>query len=321
MILVTGATGFLGSELCKQLVDKGNALKSLKRSSSTIPPSLIRLTEIEWIEGSLLSEADVLKLTEKITIIYHCAATVSFNPDTDHEMMRFNVEGTKNLVKVCLQKNIPLVHVSSVATLEGMADGTTTELDFPNSIPITHPYGQSKYLAEVAVWEGINSGLQAIIVNPSIILGYIPNYGGSSSLFKIVKSGLWFYTQGGAGFVAVEDVAKCMIELVQQSAFNERYIISAENLSYKYLFEKIAQSFNVKPPKLIANKLMLEIGWRAAKILSLFTKKPTSFTKHTARSSLNTSKYTNEKVTLKTGIKFQKIDKYIEIIAAKYANE
>lgn len=322
MILVTGATGFLGSELCKQLLHQGKDVLALKRPTSIIPASLNSIKGLTWVNSSILSLEEFGDYTHLITEVYHCAAMVSFNPKDDDEMLNFNINSTIILAEFCLKNKIPMLHVSSVATLDGANSlGFTDENFFPSKTPDTHPYGISKYLSELEIWNCMNKGLNAIIVNPSIILGYTKNFEGSGAFFKIIKNGLKFYTPGGAGFVAVEDVAKCMILLMQQKAYNERFIINAENISYKQFFESIANALKVVPPSIKAGKFALGLAWRFSKLVAFFSNTTPTITKHTAKSSFNISKYDNRKIVNLLGIEFISINTYIKTIASKYTHE
>ena len=162
-------------------------------------------------------------------------------------MINANVNGTANLVNNCVENNIRLVHVSSVAAV-GLAkpDELITENHHLDQATETDGYALSKLESEMEVWRGIAEGLDAVIVNPSIIFGANAGTAGSGQLFETVRKGLKFYTAGSSGFVDVEDVAKCMILLMGTDITGERYIISAENRDYKQITAEIAEDFGIK---------------------------------------------------------------------------
>ena len=308
MILVTGGTGFLGAELLKQLTDRGLAVRALRREKSKIPALIQHNTLIEWFNADINEPATLEEAFENVTQVYHCAAFVSLSSKHKKQLFHVNIDGTSNLVNLCMEHNCRLLHVSSVAAL-GIAkkDNQITEKNFWEYDSKAHAYGLSKYEGEMEVWRGINEGLNAIIVNPSIIIGKNAGFEGSGAIFKLVKDGFSFYTNGASGFVAVEDVAKSMILLMDAEVSGERYIISAGNLHYKDLFTEIANGFGVKAPTKEAKPWMLGLAWRALKIASLFSKQDPSITKDTARSSITLSYYNNNKVIEQTGITFKPV--------------
>jgi len=309
MILVTGGTGFLGSELIKQLTDKGLAVRALKRENSKIPPVIDNNSLIEWFIADINEPSNLEDAFENVTQVYHCAAFVSLSSKHKKQLFHVNIDGTSNVVNLCVEHNCRLVHVSSVAALglakRGMKE--ITEKDFWEYDSKAHAYGLSKYEGEMEVWRGINEGLNAVIVNPSIIIGKNAGFEGSGAIFKLVKDGFAFYTDGASGFVDVEDVANAMILLMDAEVSGERYIVSASDIHYKDLFTAIATSFNVKPPTKEAKTWMLGLAWRALKFASIFTGKEPSITKDTAKSSVTLSYYNNNKVIEQTGIIFKPI--------------
>ncbi len=123
MILVTGATGFLGAELIHQLTRQGNQVVALKRETSVIPQQLMGNTLIKWVLADINDIATLEDAFEGITQVYHCAAMVSFDPKDKAELLRVNIEGTSNVVNLCLDLNIRLLHVSSVAALGNAKKG------------------------------------------------------------------------------------------------------------------------------------------------------------------------------------------------------
>lgn len=315
MILVTGGTGFLGSELIKQLTDSGLAVRALKRKTSSIPSIIDNNPLVDWFEADINEPATLEDAFVGITKVFHCAAFVSFNPKDKKQLFHVNIEGTSNLVNLCVENNCRLLHVSSVAALGNAKKGKQiTEQDFWEYDAKAHAYGLSKYEGEMEVWRGITEGLDAIIVNPSVIIGKNAGFEGSGAIFNLIKEGFPFYTDGASGFVDVEDVAKAMMLLMENPFSGERYIISSDNYHYKDLFSEIAKGFDVKAPKKEAKPWMLGIAWRALKFFSLFTGKQPSITKDATKSSLSLSYYSNEKIIAATGIQFKPVNQSIQEI-------
>lgn len=315
MILVTGATGFLGAELIHQLTVQGTKLRALKRKQSVIPDLLKDNNLIEWAIADINDLSDLEEAFDGVDQVYHCAALVSFNPKDKAKLLKINIEGTSNIVNLCQELNVRLLHVSSVAALGNAKKGALiTEKDFWEYDAKAHAYAISKYEGEMEVWRGISEGLDAVIVNPSVIIGKDAGSEGSGAIFKLVKDGLSYYTKGATGIVDVTDVAKCMIALMNSPETAERFTISSENYHYKRFFEEIAAGYGIKAPSKEAKPWMLGIAWRAAKLAALFTGKPAALTSDAARSSLNESLYSNEKIKSTIGIDFKPLKQSIEEI-------
>ena len=312
MILVTGATGFLGAELVKQLTDQNISVRAIRRSSSKIPALLANNTLVSWHIADVNEPEDLADAFEGITKVYHCAATVSFDPKDKAKLLKINIEGTANIVHLCIEHHARLLHVSSIAALGfPKRDELISEKHFWDYDPKAHHYAISKYQGEMEVWRGIAEGLDAVIVNPAVIIGKNAGFNGSGAIFKLVKEGLRFYTDGATGIVDVEDVVKCMILLMESDINAERYTLSADNLHYKDFFAQIAKGFGIEAPSTEAKRWMLGIAWRAAKLASLFTGKPAALTKDAARSSFNLSYYTNKKITDTFNFKFKPLNQSI----------
>jgi len=308
MILVTGGTGFLGSELIKQLTNKGLTVIAIKREKSKIPAMLQDNLLIKWITGDINEPATLEDSFIGVTQVYHCAAFVSLNPKDKKKLFHVNIDGTSNIVNLCLENNCKLLHVSSIAALgEAKKGKKITEKDLWEYNAKAHAYALSKYEGEMEVWRGISEGLNGIIVNPSVIIGKNAGFEGSGAIFKLIKSGFPFFTNGAIGLVDVTDVAKSMIELMDSDVNAERYIISSENYHYKQLFTEIAEGFGVKAPEKEAKPWMLGLAWRALKFFSIFTGKEPSITKDTAESSTTLSYYNNNKIIQQIGISFKPI--------------
>lgn len=313
MILVTGATGFLGSELIIKLIEQGKSVRALRRENSIIPDDLPENELLEWVIADINDPASLEDCFDGISQVYHCAALVSFHPKDKAAMLKVNIEGTSNVVNLCLEHQLRLLHVSSIAALGEPKKGIqqVTENDYWEYDSHDHTYAISKYEGEMEVWRGIAEGLNAVIVNPSVIIGPRAGYKGSGALFKIVNRGLSYYTKGTTGFVDVEDVVKSMMTLMDSDITDERFIISAENYTFKQFFTEIAKGFQVKPPQREAKPWMLGLAWRATQFYALLTGKSYSLTSDTVRSSTTSSYYNNNKIRNTIDITFKPLQKSI----------
>jgi nucleoside-diphosphate-sugar epimerase len=334
MYLVTGATGFLGSHLTANLIMKGCKVRALKRKESKLE-SFYKIISyyniernmadslIEWVDADIL---DILSLEEAMTgveKVFHCAAFVSFNPIDKSKIFKINIKGTENVVNACLNLKVKkLCHVSSVAafsrTSEQMVIDEKTEW---KSSKENSNYAKAKYAAEREVWRGIEEGLNAVIVNPSIILGPGNWEKGSSKIFKTLSKLSNFYTEGVNGYVDVRDVAEIMYLLMESDISAERFIVSAENLSYKDIFTLILKNYGKKSPKYKLTKSILSIAWRAEYIRSFFFKNYPLITKETVLTSLNKYYYSSEKIINTLGFKFIPIEETIKFTAGIYLKE
>jgi len=330
MILVTGSTGLLGSQLVWDLAQKYEQIRLLVRKTSDKKLLFDKfkghqqlLSSIQFFEGDVTDLFSLEDAMQDVKQVYHCAALVSFNTSDADEMLKVNADGTENVVNACLQKNIEkLCYVSSVATL-GRKD-TLELLDenvlWENNNKVSN-YAISKYAAEREVWRGITEGLNAVIVNPSVILGAGNWKNDSSSLIKKVHDGLKFYTTGISGFVDVRDVSKCMITLMNSTISGERFIISSENLSYKELLTYMANALNVPTPSIQATPVLSGIAWRLEKLRSLLTGKPSLITRETTRSALQKFCYSSEKIKKQLGIDFISVKDTVEFVSEEFLTQ
>ncbi len=293
-VLVTGAAGLLGSEVVKQLLDEGYHVTAIYHFT----PLNLSHPNLAVKQCDILDVASLEDVMKDITHVYHCAALVSFEPKEKYHLFKINIEGTENIVNACIFANVKkLIHVSSVSALGRIRNGETLTEDVQwteetsNSI-----YAKSKYLGELEVWRGIGEGLQAAIVNPSIILGGNNWDDGSSALFKSAYNEFKWYTEGISGFVDVRDVAHAMLLLMNSEISGQRFILSAENLSYKKIFTLMANGFNKKPPPRKVTPLMAEIVWRLEALKGMITGKKRLLTKETARTAQATVYYDHSKI-------------------------
>jgi nucleoside-diphosphate-sugar epimerase len=337
MILVTGGTGLVGSHLLYKLVSDGQQKvraiyrreKTLKRVAhvfSYFSDDSERLfNTIDWVEADLNDIPKLQMAFEGITHVYHCAAFVSFEPDKYHELRKINIEGTANIVNLSISHSVDkLCYVSSIAAIGHHEDSSKliTEETAWNPEDDNSVYAITKYGAELEVWRATQESVDAVIVNPGIILGAGYWKGGSSgNLFRKIHDGMTYYVNGIVGYVDVFDVVDTMISLMKSSIKNENYILVSENLSFKDFQYKVANALKVAPPKKEAKPWLLNIAWRLDWLRHKITGSRRNFSKHTAKSAVSTTKYDNSKIKNALGFQFKPIDQSIKEICELYRKD
>lgn len=317
MILVTGGTGLVGSHLLYYLLKEGKEVRAIKRRTSDIDnvkrtfgyytddPSGL-LSRIEWIEADITDQFEINSAIEGMEFVYHLAALVSFTPADRRTILRNNIEGTENVVNACMEHNIrKLCYVSSVAALGDTFTGEKITEDILWLGPANQSYYSiSKYKSEMSVWRGINEGLNAVIVNPSIIIGPGNWHRGSGQLILQVWKGLKYYTEGVTGYVDVRDVIKAMIHLMEGQFTGERFIVTSENLSYKEILEMIAGALGKPSPTRVPSPYIIRIAYWTDWLKSLLTGNERLITTEIVTAAKEKKYFSNEKIVQATGMTF-----------------
>lgn len=274
MILVTGGTGLVGSHLLYFLLQENEKVRAIHRAKSDLNSvkKIFSLytseadsfyNKIEWVEASVNDIPALTEAFKNITRVYHCAAIISFDSSEYKLLKKVNIEGTANIVNLSLANDVKkLCYVSSVSTLGSniidsfISEETPWNPDEKNSV-----YAITKYGAEMEVWRGTQEGLDAVIVNPGVILGTSPNNDGSGVIVGLGAKGIPFYPSGSMGIVDIKDVVRAMIFLMNSEVKNEQYILVGKNITFKELLSKLAVIFEKKPPtKKLSKGIMLFIS-------------------------------------------------------------
>ena len=332
MILVTGATGLLGSHLLYDLISDGKKVRALYRNKSRIQKTQeifsyytddvkTLIEKVEWVKADINDVSNLDLAMDGIDEIYHCAGVVSFSKNDHNRMMKTNVEGTANMVNLAMQRNISkFCHVSSIASFgrPGIKNETIDESAQREENERSTMYSISKYLAELEVWRAIEEGLNAVIINPSTIIGSGNWESGSSALFPRIWKGLSYYTEGINGFIDVRDVVKVMKVLMEKNIFKDQYILVSEHLSFKDLVGSIAISLNIKEPSIKANKLISGFAWRMEKIRCMITGNDPVITRESARIALDIQFYSNKKIKDLLELDFIPIQKSVKVVSQHF---
>ena len=325
MILVTGGTGLVGSHLLYHLLLENDTVKAIHQKTSDL--NAVKnvfsyysadfeniYNRIIWVEADLSDIPNLENAFQGVRNVYHCAALVSLNPADYKKMRKVNIDGTTNIVNLCISKAVEkLCFVSSIAAVEkNTTDLPTDESEnWNNSIPKSG-YSITKYGAEMEVWRASQEGVDVVIVNPGVILGSGFWQKGTGKMFSQAQKGLKFYTEGVNGFVGVKDVVQIMIKLMASNIINERFILVSQNLSFKDVFFQIADALNKKRPIFKVTPFLSQIAWRLDVLKSKFTGKAPLMNKETAKTILSKEYYTSQKIQSALNYEFEIIDKTIK---------
>lgn len=331
MVFVTGGTGLVGSHIICQLLSDGHTVKALCRQSSDkswfnkTAQWLLKekhgqlIQNLEWVIGDVTDIVSLLDGMQGCEQVYHAAAVVSFAKSDQDKLEKINIEGTANVVNACLaaQPLIDLCFISSTASIGGVEKKMVNESEAYVADKANSYYSTTKYLAELEVIRGREEGLNAAIINPSIVLGFGNWTQGSARIFKNGKKGFPFYTMGGNAFVDARDVAKASTLLMEQRLFESRYLCAPWNMKFEEAFRTIATHFGAKPPRIKVTSKMAEIAWRFASVVRFFTGVGL-ITKESARAGSKVRMYDASKLIEATGFKFRDFDQSMKEICRAY---
>ncbi|MBX2979751.1 MAG: NAD-dependent epimerase/dehydratase family protein [Flavobacteriales bacterium] len=328
MELITGGTGIVGSHLLLERTAAGAKVRALYRPNSDRaqvertfrfyrPDADALLQRIEWVTGDLHDVPALEDAMQGVQHVYHAAALVSFDPRDDRALYRQNVRGTANVVNAALLAGVErLCHVSSTAAIGSAAPGVERNESSPWEDDARHsPYARSKYQAELEVYRGMAEGLDAVLVNPCIVLG--PGAVGRSSMTLVerLRKGTRYYPAGSNAVVDARDVASCMARLMREGGSGERYLLVGTNLSYQRLFTALAEALGSKAPQHPLPDWLLDLGVRAGTLQGLFGMRP-FITRHTAQSARTQRAWSNAKVSALLGHHFRDLPEMVANVAA-----
>ncbi len=322
-VLVTGGTGLVGSHLLEQLQSQPVTIRVLARNPDQAlqKPWLQKLLKfpIEWVKGDILDVESLEEAMEGVSQVYHCAASVSFDKKNSRQLWQTNIAGTANVVNASLYAGISkLAYVSSIAALgrstsAGIVDESTDWKDDPGN----SQYAISKFRAELEVWRGIEEGLNAVMINPGIILGPGDWSATSSRLIAQIAKGFPVISPGANGFVDVRDVADSLIFLMNSEISAKRFVLVGENLSYRQLFEAICLRTGAKMPTWTPSYSMAMLAARLLSIFGIFSSKEPALTPEKVKTAFSNYSFSSERI-LSSGFKFRTMNDTFDWVCEAY---
>jgi dihydroflavonol-4-reductase len=257
-VLVTGSSGFIGSNLCRALLEQGQQVRAFHRPSSNL--RLLAELDVQHVTGDLTQPDSLQAAVEGCEVVFHCAAWMSSGGgdtgghDQPGKQYAVTVEGTRALLNAARLAGVQrVVHTSSVAALGVPEDRLpVNETHTWNYRPEVYPYGYAKYLAELEVQKAVVQGLDVVIVSPTLVFGAGDIYRqGSSLITQVARRKLNVAVDGGLNVVHVQDVVEGHLAALAYGRCGERYILGGENLTYLQLINTIAEVTGVPAPSLV----------------------------------------------------------------------
>lgn len=328
MILVTGGTGLVGCHLLYSLVNENKKVRALHRKNSKTD-SVRKVfsyyskdykklfDKIEWIEGDINDITSLDVAFQNISEIYHCAAFISFSNQDFNAMKKINVEGTANMVNTAIDNKVDkFCYVSTIAAIgerKNMLIDEECEWKENNN-----PYSKTKHDAELEVWRGISEGLNAVIVNPGVIIGSGYWKRGSGAFITQISRGMNYFPPGKTGFICVKDVVKIMRELMDKNIFSERFLLVAENWTQKDFIYSVCNYLNLKSPSKKASKSIMILGLILDAARSFFLNKRRRLSSAIIKSSHSKNEYSNKKISSVLNYKFKMVEKSIKVTCENF---
>lgn len=251
-----------------------------------------RAARVQWVEADLFDPDGLREAMQGVEHVYHSAAAVSFAGRDKAWLLQTNIAGTANVVDAAMDAGVRrLLHLSSTATVTQGPDGGPATVERPFDENAKHSaYAFSKYGAELEVYRGIAEGLEAVMVNPCVVLG--PGMPGRSTMTMVerFRKGGKFHPVGGNAVVDARDVARILLHLAAHGTVGERWLLIGEHISYKDLMTLLARSAGKPGPTQPLPPWVMELAWRADALRGLFGGRA-MITRHTAATASRVRRY------------------------------
>ncbi len=248
--LVTGASGFVGSNLVRTLLKGGFQVRSLVRGKSTFTTDEYRG---ELVEGDVRDIGSVKRAIQGCDVVFHVAALYTFWARDPNLIYQVNVQGTKNVLMASLDAGVErVVYTSTVSTVAPQAPGeVSSEEDHPKPKHLVGPYKRSKYQAEVEAFKLCQKGLPLVVVNPTTPMGWgdVKPTPTGKMVLDFIRGRIPAYVDTGLNVVDVEDVAQGHILALRKGRIGQRYILGNRNMTLKEILSTLAAIVGRRPPK------------------------------------------------------------------------
>lgn len=303
----------IGSFITRRLLEEGYKVRALRRADCDMNLVADFEGDVEWIEGDVLDVEGLVEAMKGAEMVVHNAAIVSFYQQDADRMRLINVEGTANVVNACLDLGVKkLCHISSVAALgRSESNKPLDEKTKWEESEFNTAYARSKYLSELQVWRGVEEGLNAVVLNPSIVLGPGDWDKSSTKLFQQVWKNSKYYVDGYLNYVDVRDITKAVVKAFSSDISGERFVLNGGRVSYYDFYKEVAENFGRKAPDFKVSSWLLKSLARLGGMMSVFTGKSHLVSKETVRLLQHPSQYDSSKAERLLDLKYTSFEESI----------
>lgn len=295
-ILVTGADGLLGSNLVRELLKRGYLVRAFIQPGRNV--NTLDGLSIEKFEGDLLNKDSIAAALVGCHYVIHAAASICIWPVRSKMVREINIEGTRNIAECALEAGVErLIYVGTANSYGfGTKENPGREEYSYEAYKYKLDYLDSKFEAQQVVLEIIKRGLNAVIVNPTFMIGAFDSKPGSGTMIiALFKKKISAITRGGKNYIYVKDVGIAIANALTMGKSGQGYILGNANLSYQEAFELIGNTIGVAPPRLIVpNWLMLLIGYLSS-IKAMVTGSPPTISIPVAKIAMDDHYFTSKK--------------------------
>ncbi len=290
-ISITGASGHIGNNLCRELIERGHQVKALVH---TFDKSLTGLI-VEKVNGHILDLKALHTLIEDADYVFHTAAIISIGVNSKEKIFQTNIEGTRNIAEACLKHKIKrLIHFSSIHSLRCDSQDKLLVESAALAGEEAYYYSQSKAFAEILLLDACKRGLDTIILNPSSVIGpfdFVPSLAGQM-IIKIATGKLPVLIKGGYHWVDVRDIVNAAIHAMEMGRTGERYLLTSQWMSLSEIASIICNEINRKPPVIVPG-FIARTGLPFIQLLSKLSGKQVLYTKESLDIVSNSPKLVN----------------------------
>ena len=320
LVLLTGATGLLGTFVLRDLLKNHLRIRATYRNADKILSEFKNHPDIDWFKCDMVDSDTLYEATENCHTVIHTASLIKFEKSSDKNIFFTNVEGTSKLINAALfNKVTKFIYISSVTAFPAISGNhLVDEKDNWNIEPYPSYYAWSKFLAQKEIYRGEVEGLSTLILNPSSILGPGNWFEGPSLFFSETAKGNYFYPKGSGGFIDVRDLSDIITKGVLLDAFKGQFIASAWNENYRQLQNLIAKKFNKKAPSFPLEFPMSELAILFDYLQSTLFKQQRKVTRDSIRIANLKVLYNNELLTNFLNYQFRSKEETIEWVCSKY---
>lgn len=274
--LVTGASGFLGSHVARQLVSRGEDVRVLMRPSST--NRAVADLSLEYVTGDLRDRASLERALARVRYVFHVAADYRLWARKSREIYDSNVGGTRNLLEAAKRANIEkFIYTSTVATIAVDRQQLPNESTDARLQEMIGHYKRSKWMAELEVLKAAKQGLPAVVAMPTTPVGpgdWKPTPTGKIIL-DFLNGKMPGYVETGLNFVGAEECAEGHLLVAEHGKVGERYLLGAENLTLKAMLDLLSKITGLPAPSLkIPHGLALGVAYMNTAFSRLVGREP-----------------------------------------------